>query len=284
MLTWEIILITAALIFLIIASYSDLKKREVPDWLNYGLIFSALGLRFIFSFENGWTVFFNGLFGLLICLGIAYFFYFTNQWGGGDSKLLMGMGAVLGLGLNFDNFNFNLNLLWFFIGLLLFGALLGLFWSLSLAVKKWKKFAPEFKKLLTSVRKYHFLVLLLSLAFLILTFFHRYFWPLIILPLGGFYLSCFVKSVEKSCFIKKLDINNLVEGDWLAQEISVEDKKLPKGKAIEKQELWKLKGLRQEGKLTKVLIKEGIPFVPSFLFAYLAVTFGMWNWLLGFLG
>jgi len=42
-----------------------------------------------------------------------------------------------------------------------------------------------------------------------------------------------------------------------------------------------LKGLHQQGKLTTVLIKEGVPFVPSFLFAYLVVIFGddIFSWL-----
>ena len=106
-MVWQTILISLALVFLVVASYTDLKKREVPDWLNYGLIFSGLGLRFIFSFEGGWGIFLNGLAGFLVCLGIAYLFYYTNQWGGGDSKLLMGMGAVIGLGLNFENFSFS---------------------------------------------------------------------------------------------------------------------------------------------------------------------------------
>ena len=38
----DVILIILALIVLLIASYTDLKTREVPDWLNYSLIFSAL--------------------------------------------------------------------------------------------------------------------------------------------------------------------------------------------------------------------------------------------------
>ena len=45
----DVILIVVSLIVLITASYSDLKTREVPDLLNYGLIFAALGIRAIFS-------------------------------------------------------------------------------------------------------------------------------------------------------------------------------------------------------------------------------------------
>ena len=106
-LTWQLILIVIATLYLSVASYTDLKKREVPDWLNFSLIFSALGLRSIFSFEYGWSLLLDGILGLLVCLGIAYLFYYTNQWGGGDSKLLIGMGAIIGLGFNLQNFNFS---------------------------------------------------------------------------------------------------------------------------------------------------------------------------------
>ena len=175
-LTWQMILISVALVYLTVASYTDLKKREVPDWLNFGLIFSALGLRTLFSFEYGWTLLINGILGLLVCLGIAYLFYYTNQWGGGDSKLLMGMGAVIGLGLNFNKLSdSNFNLIVFFVGLFVFGAIFALMWSLILAVRKRKVFVKEFKQLLTSFKQWHYLSLGLGILFLIGSFFYSSF-------------------------------------------------------------------------------------------------------------
>lgn len=293
-LVWQVVLIAATLVFLIAASYSDLKRREVPDWLSYGLVFSALGLRFIFSFENGWGIFLNGLFGFLVCLGIAYLFYLTNQWGGGDSKLLMGMGAVIGLGLDFGNLSpdkflstFNFSLLWFFAGLLFFGALAGLLWALFIAVRERGKFAVEFKRLLGSIKKWHFLVLSVSFGFLVLSYFYWFFWLLVVFSVGGFYLLCFVKAVEKSCFVKELSTEELTEGDWLAEDVVVGGKNVvKKGRGLEKKEIRKLRRLQGEGKLKKMWVKVGVPFVPSFLAAYLAVIFGgtVWGWLQGFLG
>jgi len=277
-LTWQIILITITIIYLAIASYTDLKKREVPDWLNFSLIFSALGLRTIFSFEYGWGILLDGLLGSLVFFGIAYLFYYTNQWGGGDSKLLIGMGAVIGLGIDFQNFglmNYNFNLILFFIGLFLFGAIFALIWSLILAIKKRKVFFKEFKKILLSLKKWHHLSLLTGIIFLGITFFYNYFWPLIIMPGLSFYTIIFIKAVEKTCFIKKLSASQLVEGDWLAKNIVISKKELfTKNQALEKKDVWKLRHLETEGKISHVLVKEGIPFVPSFLFSYLATTFG----------
>ncbi|MEK6938658.1 MAG: prepilin peptidase, partial [Nanoarchaeota archaeon] len=89
----EATLIVVTLFALIIASYCDLKWREVPDWISYGLIFAALGIRAIFSLSSGWEIFISGALGFGVFLGLSCLLYYSYQWGGGDSKLLMGMGG-----------------------------------------------------------------------------------------------------------------------------------------------------------------------------------------------
>ena len=135
---FETIIIILTVITLLIASYTDIKTREIPDWITYGLIFAALGIRGIFAFEFGWEIFVSGIFGLIVCLVIAYGFYFAQQWGGGDSKLLMGMGAIIGISYPFSELSFML--LWFFIALLLLGSVWGLLWMGYVAIKNKKKF------------------------------------------------------------------------------------------------------------------------------------------------
>ena len=138
----SIILITITFIVLLIASYIDIRTREVPDWLNYGLIFTAFGIRTIYSFELGWTILLSGILGFIVCLGLAFLFYYTNQWGGGDSKLLMGMGAIIGITYPFDASSWNL--LFFFLALLFLGAIYGLIFMIGIAIKKRKIFMKEF--------------------------------------------------------------------------------------------------------------------------------------------
>ena len=88
------ILITAGLIGLLIATMTDIKTREVPDWLSYSLIVIGLGVRLIYSlFEWNFSYVLFGFIGFGIFFLIALFMYYTKQWGGGDSKLLMGLGA-----------------------------------------------------------------------------------------------------------------------------------------------------------------------------------------------
>ncbi|MBI2656261.1 hypothetical protein HYX03_00805, partial [Candidatus Woesearchaeota archaeon] len=114
---------------------------------------------------------------------------------------------------------------------------------------------------------YYVRILILSLAFLILT---------------TFYLWIFVKAIEKSAMNKLVEPSKLTEGDWIVNDVFVGKKYIcgPKDLGIEKRQIKKLIGFYRQGKIKKILIKEGIPFVPSFLIAFIVtLIFGsplMW--------
>ena len=73
----------------------------------------------------------------------------------------------------------------------------------------------------------------------------------------------------------KIPVNKLVEGDWVLEEVKVGKKVLVAAKyGITKEQIAELK----KAKVKRVLVKEGIPFVPSFLLAYiLALIFYTWQ-------
>ncbi|MBI2142083.1 hypothetical protein HYU15_01165 [Candidatus Woesearchaeota archaeon] len=77
--------------------------------------------------------------------------------------------------------------------------------------------------------------------------------------------------------LKYVGPEKLTEGDWIAKDVYVNRKYVcgPKDLGIEKSQIRKLMKYKLQGKIRKVLIKEGIPFVPSFLIAFLlSVKFG----------
>src|SRR3989338_3440310 len=85
----SIISFCLAFVVLLIGSITDLKTREVPDWVNYGLIISGIGLNLLFSIilqDRSYII--NSILGLSIFFGIAYVMFYAGQWGGGDSKTL----------------------------------------------------------------------------------------------------------------------------------------------------------------------------------------------------
>jgi len=140
------IVYSVTFIYLLIASISDLRTREVYDWLNYGAVASGLGINLIFTLANFDYMFaFKSLLGFGVFFVIAYALFYTGQWGGGDSKILMGLGAMIGIDVSFKTPQF---LAWFFINALVIGAIYGLFWSMFLVFKNRKKFSKEFKKIL----------------------------------------------------------------------------------------------------------------------------------------
>ena len=113
-------------------------------------------------------------------------------------------------------------------------------------------------------------LVVVTLFLTILTFFNTLFWPLMIFPLFLYFVFLFIGSVEKSSFFVKLAVSKLTEGDWLAENVERSGKKILGKKTLEKKDITKLHHLG----VSSVLVKEGIPFVPSFLFAYLLIVFG----------
>ena len=264
------LLLILAFLGLIIGTYTDFKIREVPDWLSYSLIVAGLGLRLLYStITFDWMFFLYGLLGFGIFLALAFIMYYAGQWGGGDSKVLMGIGALLGFELN--PFSFFIG---FFINLLIIGALYGMGWSIFLAIKNRKNFKKEFMNLQKKNKKLN-LISFISLFILSIIFFLIISDPMLklisiiffIFIYFSLHMYIFTKSVENSSMYKLYPISKLTEGDWIAKIVKYKGKYLcgPKDLGISKKQIELLK----KYKIKQVLVKEGIPFIPSFLLAFI---------------
>ncbi len=273
----ETILYSVAFVALLAASINDIRTREVPDWVSYALIASALGLRLLFSIAKfDWSTLLSGIAGFLVFVAFGYLMYYTGQWGGGDSKLVMGMGAVIGL-------NFTLAL--FFINVLFAGALYGVVWIAALAwihaaaVKKQLARNLPLRNVQYGMLFFTVLLIILSLAISNDAFIRFTFTLISFLPLLSFYLFLFIKSVEKVALYKQVHPKELTEGDWLAQDIVVNGKYIAgkKDLGVTKAQIKQLFSLYQKKRIKKIMVKNGIPFVPSFLIGFiLTVILGNW--------
>lgn len=272
-ITLDHILMPLTLLVLFIASYTDLRNREVPDWLNYSFLFAALGIRFLFGFYNGFFVLLSGIIGLAVCFIIAFLFYQTDQWGGGDSKLLMGLGVVIGI--DFPLTEKSVHLFWFLLALLFLGSLYGLTWMLGMAVKKRSLFYPEFRKKIHQYRVLHRLLIAGTVIMIpSILFLPPLLWIIMAISLGMFYLLLFVGTMEEHFFLKIIPPQKLTEGDWLAEDIVINGRTFMDKKTIEKNDLQRIFAAAKEHKINAVTIKEGVPFIPSFLFAYIFIILG----------
>jgi len=288
----DIILLIIAFIALIIATITDIRTREVPDWLNFGLIFSGIGIRLIYSsLTFDWSYLLYGIIGLLAFVILGYIMFYTAQWGGGDSKLLMGLGAIIGIKPVLHPIPL---LIVFLFNILLIGAVYGLVYSIILAIKHKKRFLKKFNNLMHSkkmqkFRKIKFITLVIITILFVFLLKDKIVDPFVLTILIivavlfylSYYLVVFVKAVELSSMYKWISPEELTEGDWIAKKVVVDGKKItgPKDLGIEEKQIKKLIKLKKQNKIKKVKVKYGIPFVPSFLLAFiLSLAFGAW-WL-----
>lgn len=272
-------LLFLGLVWIIFAVVQDIREREVANWLNFSLIIFALGFRFfysLFNFESGgFNFFYQGLIGLGIFFVLGNVLYYGKMFAGGDAKLMIALGAVLPL---FNDFSSNLKVfITFFILFLLSGAIYSLVSSFVLGIKNFRNFRKEFSKQFGKNKKMIFLGLLFSICFLIFSFFESSFFFLSIIVFVMPYLYLYVKSVDESCMVKKISSDKLREGDWLYKDVGFGKRKiLAKWRGLNKKEI----SLIRKNK-DYVLIREGIPFTPAFLIAFLLLYFflkiGLWN-------
>ncbi len=269
----DAVLFSVTLIILATGAYCDIRTREVPDWLNFAGIVAGLGIRSLWGLDgNGWAALGWGVLGFIVFFALATIMYYSRQWGGGDSKLLMALGALLGFGFSLES-----PWLAFVLWALLAGAAYGLVWSIFLAVKNWKEFSRSYAVLSRSVKWAHLPVwgiFMLGIAFAIATDDNLLRVLMLVFALVApllFYAGLMVKAVENCCMYKLLPVGKLTEGDWVAKPINIKGKYVcgPKDLGITKEKIELLKRL----KVKEVLVKEGIPFVPSLLAAFVLFLF-----------
>ncbi len=276
---------------LIFGSVTDLRSREVPDWLNYGLMMTGVAIGVMLSvLEGSYVPILKSIAGLALFYGIGALMYYTGQWGGGDSKMIMGLGAIMGIG-----FTWPLSSDWktwpfmliFIIMTLIAGAVYGIAWTIFLAIKNRKAFLKDFSERMEKYKTWKLIIAVLMGIVMTAAIIYRdviYMIPfsvflVMIIPIL-FYLSIAIKSIEKVCMIKKVTPDKLTEGDWIAKDIKVGSKIItgPKDLGVTLKKIEELKKLYSKKKIGKVTIKEGIPFVPSFLMSYIATLYIVYLW------
>jgi len=105
---------------------------------------------------------------------------------------------------------------------------------------------------------------------------------IMLIPL--FYI--YTKAIETSCMMVYIDPKNVSVGDWVVEEIKLPGKKTikPHWEGLSEEQVSLIKKYYKK----KVLVKQGIPFSPSFFLAFLVLiyvkyfNFGNWNYPFGF--
>lgn len=265
----NIFLIILGFVWIIGAVMQDLKRREVDNLWNFSLIGFALSYRFFYSvYMNEYSFFLDGIIGLVVFLVLGNLFYYSRVFAGGDAKLLIALGTILPLSYSWIN---NIYIFSSFIVMfMLWGSIYAFIWALALLSVNFKNFKKEFKKISIKHKNLYiysivvFFVWLISIAligevrFLILGI------VIVLFPI----LFVFSKAIEESSMIKALDPKKVTEGDWLYKDIKIKGKVIKATwDGVTKKELVLIKKYGKK----KILVKQGIPFTPSFLFALIGL-------------
>ena len=263
-------LIVLALVGIIVAIIQDFRYREVANWLNFTLLAGALAFRAFYSSISGEYMFLVfGLFGLAISFVLAHLMYYGRLFAGGDAKLFIALGAVIPFANNFrDN---NLIFIVFLISLLFGGAIYSLIYSAVISFKNRGKFSKKFGELYSMNRNHFYAAIAFSTAFIIYSFLAKQFFFLIIpgFLLGLFFLYIYAKAIEQSCMLKEIPMSQARVGDWLESEIKVGNTTIkPHWEGLTEEQVKLLK--KHKGKM---MVKEGIPFTPAFLIAFLVILY-----------
>src|SRR3989338_5509066 len=239
-----IFLVALALVWMIFAVVQDLRKREIANWVNFSLIIFAIGFRFFYSLFNG------------VEDGTGFSFFYQG---------LIGLGIFFILGILL----FYCKVFVLFLILFLFsGAVYGLFVSGALIFNHFKEFKKEFSKQFKKNKNIFILSLFLASFFIVLGFSDSFmvYFGILIFIIPYFYLSA--KAIDEVCMIKKISPKNLTEGDWLYKDVRVGNRIIKKRwDGLTKEEIKLLK------KKNYVFVRQGIPFSPAFLIAFLFLIY-----------
>lgn len=267
---------------LLIGSYVDLKKREVPDIVNYSMMLLGFVFAAYFSYnQESFNPLLYSILGFILSSAIGLLLYYTGQWGGGDAKALMGIGALLGI--SFHQSILFQDLFIFVVNILFVGAIYGVFWIIYVSLRDKESFKKTFKKLKADkkIKKYRKIYLSIFFVFLLILLFLPIDPGLKILALGTLFLlylfsyfGVYAKAAEEACMIKKISVNDLTEGDWVVSNLKINGKEFVNPKTgLSEEDIIKIRKSKHEF----VKVKEGVPFVPSILIAYVFMLI-VGNW------
>jgi len=268
---------------------TDLKGRWIPDWISYFMIIFGITGHILISIAqlSIWPAVYSAA-AAGILFGVASLLYYTGIWGGGDAKLLVGLGALLPVYTPHVAAPWPW-LLTLWLNTLIFGAVFGILGSVFLALKYKEKFLFEFRNLVKKNKIFIYaspaLFILPAAIFLLGMPLEIFLFSLLIILFPFIYLI--LKSVENSSMFKLREPHKLVEGDWIAEDICVGNYNYKPAKTgIEKKDIEKLVELEKQGKLKQIKIKEGLPYIPAILAGLIiSIFYGdiMFSLVMGFL-
>jgi len=264
----DLILVAVGVAWVFAAALFDIRTKEVPDWLSFSFIAMGLGVRSVHSAVSSDVYFLlYGLAGLAAAFVIGAAFYYSHIWGGGDSKLLLGLGVVFATAPSFVHPSLPF-LAVVTVNILVFGALYGAIWSSVLLARNFKAVMARANELFHATPALRYAMVALAAVALVLTAavedkFTRILIVALAVSLVLYYLLfVLVKAVEQVAMCRRTPVSGLRVGDWVAEPVRVRGKVIcgPKDYGLTMDQIDFLRRHR----VRQVVVKEGMAFVPAF--------------------
>ena len=246
-MVWYLALISVALAGTAIATISDIKTKEVPDWISYTLIVTGvLSHLAMAASQQTITPILHNLYGLSFAFIIGSSMFYTGLWGGGDAKLLMGLASLIP---TYATLNTNAQIfpllftLW--TNIVLAGAIIGGAVLLQITLKNLNKVKRELSSELKRKEMLILAAIIIVLTILGVT-------QIKVLPVHIWLVLPVVYSallwaqiIERNFMFKFIKPSQLTEGDWVAKEIKIANRIVykPEKTGITKKYIKNLKAL-----------------------------------------
>ncbi|MBD3388512.1 MAG: hypothetical protein GF416_05520 [Candidatus Altiarchaeales archaeon] len=282
------IAIAAALGFLLLASIADLKTGEIPEKLSFGLIaFTVLvaSAQSLASWDAQPVT--QSLLWGLIAFAISYALFYYGQWGGGDVKIMAGVGCLIGY-LESNGYSWPNNtfigykippLLTYFIDVAFASTPYVIVYTIALGLMH----PAVFRRYLDNLgSRKSMLALSLTLMPLFLALHFDFMTLAMVYSLVPLLLiaSIYLKTVEDDILTRTVEVSELRDWDIMADDVIVDGEKIASKRDIEgitPDQRQTLLELSEAGKIPPTLkIKWGVKFVPI-LFIALALTLYVGN-------
>jgi len=260
-----VVIVEAILVLaLVLSSIEDLRIREVPDVLSYSLVGIGVLIAVTRSImQVSIDPILQSVSGVVVAYAFGFVLLKNQVWGGGDLKLLLGVASFIGFYPG-GMFDFALYLVLVFAA----GSLGGMLWTGVRILRhrhEIQEHVPMMRPAFFFILGASFVLAATSVAVIGWRPSGWYLAGASVLLLFSLYLSYILKHAEQDLVIVDIDPKDLVPGDWLMEDIVTDEITVKaRGEGVNPDDIKRL----QHSEIETVQVKYGMPFVPSFLAAY----------------
>lgn len=274
-----------SLVALLWASIEDLKTSEIPEICSVGLAALLLLLALVHTVSDGniHHILRSAYMGAVM-LAVGYALFVLGQWGGGDVKLLAGVGCLIGY-LDSTGYVWPLSSFvthpippgfTYFINMAVLSTPYVILYTLVLGFMKPHAFTAfsnnlrERKVMLALLLSFTPLLIALYFGFSTLSLIYLLV-PLLVMA------SVYMKTVENTVLRKTVRVSDMREWDIVAEDVVVDGVKIASKRNIEgvtPEQLARIREFSAAGKLPETMeIKWGVKFAPILFLSLLATIY-----------